>query len=79
AVRYAREAKVPYLRICLGMQLDDIEFARDVVGLKHANSTEFDPNTPERVVEERTDRKVGEGTVQNRREQSDLGVSLHLA
>ncbi|MCP6468233.1 CTP synthetase, partial [Klebsiella pneumoniae] len=39
AVRYARESKVPYLGICLGMQLAVIEFARDVVGLKQANST----------------------------------------
>ncbi|MFP3624692.1 glutamine amidotransferase-related protein, partial [Burkholderia sp. SIMBA_051] len=50
AIRYAREAKVPYLGICLGMQLTVIEFARDVVGLKGANSTEFDQETENRVV-----------------------------
>ncbi|MET5116629.1 CTP synthetase, partial [Burkholderia pseudomallei] len=50
AVRNAREAKVPYLGICLGMQHAVIEFARDVVGHKQANTTEYDPNTPERVV-----------------------------
>lgn len=42
AVRYARENNVPYLGICLGMQIALIEYARDVAGLKGANSTEFD-------------------------------------
>jgi len=51
AVRYARENKVPYFGICLGMQAALIEFARNVVGLAGANSTEFDPETPHPVVD----------------------------
>jgi len=50
AIRYAREKKVPYFGICLGMQTACIEFARNVVGLEEANSSEFDPATPHRVI-----------------------------
>ncbi len=50
AIRYARECKVPYFGICLGMQTMVIEFARNVCGLAHANSTEFDPATSNRVI-----------------------------
>jgi CTP synthase len=50
AIRYAREAKVPYFGICLGMQTLVIEFARNVCGLEHANSTEFDQATDQRVI-----------------------------
>ena len=50
AIRYARENRVPYFGICLGMQTMVIEFARNVCGLEHANSTEFDPATPNRVI-----------------------------
>ncbi|MBM7582418.1 CTP synthase [Caldicoprobacter guelmensis] len=50
ASRYARENKIPYFGICLGMQLAVVEFARNVVGLAGANSTEFDPNTPYPVI-----------------------------
>jgi CTP synthase len=50
AIRYARENKVPYFGICLGMQTACIEFARDVCGLTDANSSEFDPATPHRVI-----------------------------
>ena len=50
AIRYARESKVPYFGICLGMQTMVIEFARNVCGLADANSTEFDPATPDRVI-----------------------------
>jgi CTP synthase len=50
AIRYAREEKVPYFGICLGMQTMVIEFARNVCGLAQANSTEFDPATPDRVI-----------------------------
>jgi CTP synthase len=46
AIRYAREHKIPYLGICLGMQLGILEFARNVLGYKEANSMEFDPDTP---------------------------------
>ncbi len=50
AIRYARENKVPFLGICLGMQLSIIEYARNVLGLKEANSVEFDPNTKEPLI-----------------------------
>jgi CTP synthase len=50
AIRYAREKKVPYFGICLGMQTACIEFARNVCGLADANSSEFDPSTPHRVI-----------------------------
>src|SRR5689334_15743301 len=50
AIRYAREAKVPYFGICLGMQTACVEFARNVCGLADANSSEFDPATPHRVI-----------------------------
>jgi len=50
AIRYAREKKVPYFGICLGMQVACVEFARDVCGLEDANSSEFDPATPHRVI-----------------------------
>ena len=51
AVRFARLKKIPFLGICLGMQIAVIEFARNVLGLSQANSTEFDPNTPDPVVD----------------------------
>jgi CTP synthase len=50
AIQYARERKVPYFGICLGMQCATIEYARHVAGLGEANSTEFDPHTPHRVI-----------------------------
>jgi CTP synthase len=50
AIRYARESRTPYFGICLGMQTMVIEFARNVCGLQRANSTEFDPATPNRVI-----------------------------
>ena len=50
AIRYAREKKVPYFGICLGMQAACIEFARNVCGLADANSSEFDPSTPHRII-----------------------------
>ncbi|WP_420978537.1 CTP synthase [Burkholderia gladioli] len=78
AIRYARESKVPYLGICLGMQLAVIEFARDVVGLRDANSTEFDPETPNRVVALITEWYDREGKVEKRTEASDLGGTMRL-
>ncbi|MBP2030994.1 CTP synthase [Methanohalophilus levihalophilus] len=51
AIRYARENNIPFLGLCLGMQLSVVEFARDVVGLDGANSTEFDENTPYPVID----------------------------
>src|SRR5207245_11014385 len=50
AIRYAREKKVPYFGICLGMQTACIEFARNVCGLEDADSSEFDPSTPHRII-----------------------------
>jgi len=50
AAGYAREHKIPYLGLCLGMQVATIEFARNVCGIENANSTEFDKNTPEPVI-----------------------------
>jgi CTP synthase len=50
AIRYARENKVPYFGICLGMQTACIEYARNVCGLDGANSSEFDPSTPHRII-----------------------------
>ena len=50
AIRYAREKKIPYFGICLGMQTACVEFARNVCGLADANSSEFDPATPHRVI-----------------------------
>jgi len=78
AVRYAREAKVPYLGICLGMQLAVIEFARNVVGLPQANSTEFDPTTTAPVVALITEWYDRDGRVEKRTDQSDLGGTMRL-
>jgi CTP synthase len=50
AIRYAREQRVPYFGICLGMQTACIEYARNVCGLKDADSSEFDPSTPHRII-----------------------------
>ena len=51
AIKYARENKIPYLGLCLGMQLMAVEFARNVCGLKGANSTEFDPKTKYNIID----------------------------
>ncbi|MES2509382.1 MAG: CTP synthase [Pseudomonadota bacterium] len=78
AARYARENKVPYLGICLGMQVATIEFARHVAGLKDANSTEFDTNTPNPVIALITEWKDHDGTIKTRDAQSDLGGTMRL-
>jgi CTP synthase len=78
AIRHARENNVPYLGICLGMQLATIEFARDVVGLAGANSTEFDPDTPHPVVALITEWMDRTGKVERRDAQSDLGGTMRL-
>ena len=57
AIKYARENDVPYLGICLGMQTACIEFARDVLGYKDANSTEFDPNTEHNIIDLMSDQE----------------------
>ncbi|MDZ4262066.1 MAG: CTP synthase [Pseudomonadota bacterium] len=78
AVQYARENKVPYLGICLGMQSVVIEFARNVLGLKGANSTEFDRNSPHPVIGLITEWITSEGEVEKRDESSDLGGTMRL-
>lgn len=78
AIRYARESKTPYLGICLGMQLAVIEFARNVAGLKDANSTEFDAQTPHPLVGLITEWKNADGKVEQRSEDSDLGGTMRL-
>jgi CTP synthase len=78
AIRYARENHIPYLGICLGMQLAIIEYARHRVGLAGANSTEFDPATPHPVVALITEWQNRDGTVEKRSEKSDLGGTMRL-
>ncbi|HEY2561990.1 MAG TPA: CTP synthase [Caldimonas sp.] len=78
AVQYAREKKIPYLGICLGMQVATIEYARHKAGLADANSTEFDAGTAHPVIaliEEWQDR---DGSIQKRSSQSDLGGTMRL-
>lgn len=76
AIQYAREQGVPYLGICLGMQLAVIEFARHVAGLGGANSTEFDPSAPHPVVALITEWQDQEGSIEYRDTGSDLGGSM---
>ncbi len=78
AIRFARENGVPYLGICLGMQLAVIEFARHVCGLTGANSTEFDPDTPHPVVGLITEWHDREGRIEKRDLRSDLGGTMRL-
>jgi CTP synthase len=78
AARFAREHKVPYLGICLGMQVATIEFARDVAGLKGANSTEFDPHCEHPVIALITEWQDKDGSIQQRDEASDLGGTMRL-
>ncbi|MDP1956951.1 MAG: CTP synthase, partial [Rhodocyclaceae bacterium] len=78
AIRYARENKLPYLGICLGMQLATIEFARHVAFLPEANSTEFDAETPHPVVALITEWLDREGCIEKRDANSDLGGTMRL-
>ena len=78
AIEYARVNKIPYLGICLGMQLAVIEFARHVCGLNQANSTELNPDTPHPVVSLITEWTDREGAVQKRSEESNLGGTMRL-
>src|SRR5512134_688645 len=78
AIRFAREKGVPYLGICLGMQLATIEFARNVCGLAGANSTEFDRETPHPVVALITEWLDRTGQIEQRTEKSDLGGTMRL-
>ena len=78
AIRLAREQQIPYLGICLGMQLAVIEFARHEAGLSGAHSTEFDPATPHPVVALITEFHSAEGQLEQRSAQSDLGGTMRL-
>jgi CTP synthase len=68
AVKYVRENNIPFFGICLGMQIADIEFARNVAGLKGANSTEFDKETPHPVI----------CLIEEQKVVKDLGASMRL-
>ena len=78
AAKYARENKVPYLGICLGMQVALIEYARNVAGLEGANSTEFNAKSAHPVVGLITEWQDADGNVEVRDEQSDLGGTMRL-
>ena len=78
AAKYARENLIPYLGICLGMQVALIEFARNVAGMENANSTEFDPDSPFPVVGLITEWLDSAGTTESRSENSDLGGTMRL-
>ena len=77
-VQYAREKKIPYLGICLGMQVAVIEFARNVVGWSDANSSEFDASSEHCVVGLITEWKDESGQIEQRSESSDLGGTMRL-
>jgi len=78
AVRYARENNVPYLGICLGMQLAVIEFTRHVMGWKDAHSTEFASDTTHPVVALITEWMTSKGEIEKRDIDSDLGGTMRL-
>ena len=78
AIRFARERDIPYLGICLGMQLAVIEFARHVAGFREAHSTEFNPATSEPVISLVTEWLSSDGTLEQRSSDSDLGGTMRL-
>lgn len=78
AVRFARQSRLPYLGICLGMQVAVVEFARNVLGMTGAHSTEFKPDSAYPVIGLITEWTTLQGTVEHRTEQSDLGGSMRL-
>ena len=78
AVRFARESGIPYLGICLGMQVAVIEAARNLAGLDGAMSTEFDSDTPHPVVGLITEWQDAGGSTEERSEESDLGGTMRL-
>ncbi|EDZ64727.1 CTP synthase [beta proteobacterium KB13] len=78
AIQFARENKIPFLGICLGMQLAVVEYARNVVGLKNANSTEFDSVTSNPIIGLITEWKDKSGELMHRDEGSDLGGTMRL-
>jgi len=78
AIQYARENKVPYLGICLGMQLAVVEIARHKAGMTNANSTEFDPKVKDPVIALITEWQENDGRVEQRDQGSDLGGTMRL-
>ena len=78
AARHAREQRLPYLGICLGMQVATIEYARHMAGLEGANSTEFDPDTPHPVIALIDEWQDRDGSIQKRNANSDLGGTMRL-
>jgi len=78
AAQFAREHKVPYLGICLGMQVATIEYARHLAGLDGANSTEFDPGCPHPVIALIDEWQDRDGSIQKRDAHSDLGGTMRL-
>jgi CTP synthase len=78
AAQFARENRVPYLGICLGMQVAAIEIARHRAGLSGANSTEFDPDTANPVIALIEEWQDHDGSIQKRSNQSDLGGTMRL-
>lgn len=78
AAQYARENKVPYLGICLGMQVAVIDFARHLANMPNANSSEFDPQSPFPVIALITEWTNKDGSVEQRDENSDLGGTMRL-
>jgi CTP synthase len=78
AVRHARENGIPYLGICLGMQLAIVEFARHVAGLEGAQSTEFNRGTPNPVIALISEWQDQKGTVEQRTERSEMGGTMRL-
>lgn len=77
-VQYARENKIPYLGICLGLQVAVIEFARHIVGMENANSSEFSKDTPYPVIGLITEWQDADGSTEKRSEDSDLGGTMRL-
>jgi CTP synthase len=78
AVQYARENKIPYLGICLGMQVAVIEFARNVLGWTDANSTEFDKSSQHPVVGLISEWQDADGSIEQRGEDADIGGTMRL-
>ena len=78
AAQYAREHRIPYLGICLGMQVATIEYARHMAGIAGADSTEFDPTTPHPVIALIEEWQDADGSIQKRSSSSDLGGTMRL-
>lgn len=78
AIKYAREKGIPFLGICLGMQLAVVEYTRNVLGLLDANSTEFDQNTQNPVIGLITEWQASDGALETRSADSDMGGTMRL-